>query len=37
VLKRRIGDRRIDVVLRCPGTEERAIHQIATSEGVPIL
>jgi predicted nucleotidyltransferase len=36
VLKRRIGDRRIDVVLRSPDSEERAIHRIATTEGVPI-
>lgn len=37
VLKRRIGDRRIDVVLHSPETVEREIHRIASTEGVPIL
>jgi hypothetical protein len=36
VLKRRIGDRRIDVVLHSPETVEREIHRIALTEGVPI-
>ena len=35
-LKQRIGDRRIDVVLRTPDSREREIHRVASSEGVPI-
>ncbi|TVQ20877.1 MAG: nucleotidyltransferase domain-containing protein [Spirochaetaceae bacterium] len=35
-LKKRIGDRRIDVVLRTPDSEERAIHRVASTEGVLI-
>jgi uncharacterized protein len=35
-LKQRIGDRRIDVVLRTPDSEDRTIHRIASSEGVMI-
>lgn len=35
-LKQRIGDRRIDVVLRTPDFREREIHRVASSEGVPI-
>jgi hypothetical protein len=30
------GDRRIDVVLRTPDSEDRTIHRIASSEGVMI-
>ena len=36
-LKQRIGDRRIDVVLRTPDSREREIHRVASSEGVPIV
>lgn len=36
VLKRRIGDRRIDVVLDSPDTVKRPIHRIASAEGVPV-
>ncbi|MDA3949498.1 MAG: nucleotidyltransferase domain-containing protein [Spirochaeta sp.] len=35
-LKQRIGDRRIDVVLRTPDSRERTIHRIALTEGVTI-
>ncbi len=35
-LKRRIGDRRVDVIIRTPDTVERPIHHIALTEGVPI-
>ena len=36
ILKRRIGDRRIDVVVRTPDTSEREIHRVAATDGVPI-
>ncbi len=36
-LKRRIGERRIDVVIRTPDTCEGSIHRIAIAEGVPIV
>ena len=36
-LKQRIGDRRIDVVLRTPDSREREIHRVAASEGVLIV
>ncbi|MFW6368818.1 MAG: nucleotidyltransferase domain-containing protein [Spirochaetota bacterium] len=35
-LKQRIGDRRIDVVLRTPDSPERDIHRVASAEGVTI-
>ena len=35
-LKQRIGDRRIDVVLRTPDSDDSGIHQVALDEGVEI-
>lgn len=36
ILKRRIGDRRIDVIVRTPDSNERPIYRVAASEGVQI-
>ena len=33
-LKRRIGDRKIDVVLRTPDAATQPVHEVADSEGV---
>lgn len=33
---RQIGERRIDVLLACPGLEERPIHRIARKTGMPL-
>ena len=33
-LKRRIGDRRIDLVVATPESREKPIHQVAREEGV---
>lgn len=35
-LKRRIGDRRIDVVIQAPDSRRSSIHQAAASQGVEI-
>lgn len=35
-LKQRIGDQRIDVVLRPSGSEERPIHRVAATQGVAV-
>lgn len=35
-LKQRIGERRVDVVLRTPDTHESGIHEVAKTEGVSL-
>lgn len=35
-IKRRIGDRKIDLVLQCAGGEELPIHQLARQLGVKL-
>ena len=36
LLKQRIGDRRLDVILRTPDSRDQEIHRIASTEGVTI-